>query len=254
MEEKESVGVLIASDAALEWLVPYWYFTYKLQNQYPVAIVDLGMSDQMVSWCKERMIYRKLEKLSFSIEKDAVSDELKKIWAGCVKGDLFEVRKQWFKKPAALLLTPFKRTLWLDVDCEVRASLSPVFAIENAVAAPFVNPLAEETLLETGAVPKDQKNYSSGMVLYDADAELITLFKEASEKENHKFLGDQDLFSYLIHKHGVDVGEITPKMHCEIRCGADPTALVWHYTGDQKSILFEKWEKLKKSPFLTNEF
>ena len=247
-------GVLIASDKTLEWLVPYWYYNYRLHNDYPVAIVDFGLSDEMVSWCKERMLYKKLEQLDFTVEKDAVSQDLRNIWGSCVKGDVYLVRKQWFKKPFALAKTPFRRTLWLDVDCEVKANLSPVFAMNHLVAAPLMHPAAEAHLLDMGAVPKGQKNYSSGMILYDREAPLINLFKQFAAKENHKFLGDQDLFSHLAHKYQFEVGEMPSVMHCEIRCGLDHRALVWHYTGDQKSLLWDKSITLRKSTFLTREF
>ena len=41
----------------------------------------------------------------------------------------WQCRNAWFKKPLACLQSPFKRTIWVDLDCEVRRELGELFAL-----------------------------------------------------------------------------------------------------------------------------
>ena len=93
-------GLLTGADANQEWLLPWWYENVRKHNECPVAFADFGLSPELRAWCSER-------------------------------GLVLEVPEvpglTWHKKPFAILASPFKRTVWLDADCEVRGELGVVF-------------------------------------------------------------------------------------------------------------------------------
>ena len=81
------------------------------------TFVDLGMSHYGKTFCSERGEVIPLQMdLAFS-DGESVRDK----------------RHSWFKKPFALLLSPFAHSIWLDLDCEVLGSLAPLFSLEGEV-------------------------------------------------------------------------------------------------------------------------
>ncbi len=49
-----SMGVIVASTHHIEWLLPWWWYHFRLHNTLPVAFLDLGMSDASKEWFKQR--------------------------------------------------------------------------------------------------------------------------------------------------------------------------------------------------------
>jgi hypothetical protein len=125
----EGPGVMTGCDVNAEWLLPWWWEHYRRCNDYPVAFADLGMSPAARAWCSRR---------------GRVVD----VPRGRAQG--------WFAKPLAVLRSPFRWTLWLDLDCEVRASLGEVFAYADRGLAVTVDPYYRSTGIlpvSTTAVP-----------------------------------------------------------------------------------------------------
>lgn len=93
-------GVITGADRHQEWMLPWWFEQVQRWTRLPVAFADFGMTPAMRAWCSERGLVLKVPA------------------AG---------EKSWHRKPFALLASPFRRTLWLDADCQVCADLAPVF-------------------------------------------------------------------------------------------------------------------------------
>jgi len=94
-------AVLIGCDANQEWMLQWWFNNYKTHNNLPVIFADFGVSAEALNWVKKQA------KEVFSVKQ--------------------EKEKGWFLKPKAMLKSPSVKTLWVDIDCEVRGSLTPVF-------------------------------------------------------------------------------------------------------------------------------
>jgi hypothetical protein len=109
----EGPGVMTGCDAAAEWMLPWWWENYRRTNDYPVAFADLGMSSRARAWCS-------------------------------LRGRVVDVPRGraggWFAKPLAILRSPFRWTLWLDLDCQVRANLGEAFAYADRGLAVTVDP------------------------------------------------------------------------------------------------------------------
>lgn len=106
-------GVMTGCDAAQEWMLPWWWDNYSRHNRYPVAFADLGLSPAARAWCAGR---------------------------GQVVPVDTTYARGWFAKPLAILRSPFRWTLWLDADCEVRADVGEALAYADRGLAVTLDP------------------------------------------------------------------------------------------------------------------
>lgn len=87
----------------LEW----WYGNLRRHNpDLPVCFADFGMSRKMRDWCKRRGSVIDLSGMHHAENR----------------------AKGWFKKPWAIVKSPYEKVVWLDTDCEVLGSLEAYFA------------------------------------------------------------------------------------------------------------------------------
>lgn len=187
---------MVAADQTLEWMLPWWLEHYQRHNSDPVAFIDLGLSFEMKEWCKKRGQWIPLRHPLFP---DEVSLELRNRWEKVFGSHLWENREAWFKKPLACLQSPFQYTLWLDVDCEVRASLAPLFEYGKkgfAVARQFDD------------CSEGFQIYNSGVIAFAQKHPLLEKWAELCLTANHLFPGDQDALSYLIANEKIEIEEL----------------------------------------------
>lgn len=222
-------GVVVGCDAAQEWLLPMWWSKYSETNNYPVTFVDFGMSSAAFQWCKERgngvVLNRSADFLS------EVSSEKAGKWEGLYKDEIWDLRKQWFKKPFALLLSPYERTVWLDLDCEVLADLSELFEMD----------LGKEKL----ALAKELEGYNSGVIAYEKGAYLIQQWADYAITENKEYMGDQNLLSDLILKQKKEVLELPEIYNWRIYANRDavlhPNAKIIHWACPWGKDYLRRW-------------
>src|SRR5689334_19040244 len=122
--EKER-GVIVGCDETQEWLLPWWWERYSSENNFPVCFADFGMSLTARSWCEQRgeMLQIAIDCSSASSEDFPCSNEAKSLYGPL----LCSTRGQWFKKPFACLASPFHRSAWIDLDCEVLRPIDALF-------------------------------------------------------------------------------------------------------------------------------
>jgi hypothetical protein len=96
----DQVGVMVGADAIQEDLLPHWYEHYLRHNAYPIQFVDFGLSIGARDWCAQR-------------------------------GTLIDMRglsiPAMYRKPIAMLRSPYGRTAWLDTDTQVDANIGRLF-------------------------------------------------------------------------------------------------------------------------------
>jgi hypothetical protein len=96
-------AVLIGCDAKQEWMLEWWFKNYKQHNNLPVVFADFGCTPQGL-------------KLAQSKTK-------------CVIDMTTIKEKGWFKKPKSMLACPADKTLWIDLDAEIKGSLKEAFSL-----------------------------------------------------------------------------------------------------------------------------
>ncbi len=216
-------GVLVATDRTQEWMLPWWWEHYVGCNDYPVAFVDFGMSEKMKEWCSERgeLIPLPLSDV-FVVEQEEIEEDLIRSWKIDVN-TYSSSRRAWFKKPFACLWSPFRRTLWLDLDCEVRGSLAPLFDVSTD---PSGIALYEELISDPYPI------YNSGVISFQRGIPLIEAWAAECFSKNHHYRGDQEVISHLIAKLGIGVGRLSRQMNWLRWYGEASDILVFHRCGE----------------------
>lgn len=212
-------GVIVGVDQTLEWILPWWIKNYLKYNDKPVAFIDLGLSFEKKDWCKKQGTLIPLRVVDFAEEPPL---EYEKKWEEESGKQFKESRSVWFKKPFACLKSPFERTLWIDIDCEIRGSLIPLFEYADDFGM---------------CVEKNEHNlpyplYNSGVIAFQKNHPLLALWQKAALEENRYFRGDQELLSHLIHRMELKIREIPPIYNWSRMNLDDKEAKILHWHGN----------------------
>lgn len=191
-------GVIIATDETQEWMLKWWWNNYRAHNQVPVTIFDLGMSNSARKWCKTIGAVS-----SFSLPegwikpKESISPKAIKEWESTYPGDLWTGRPKWFTKPFLLLRSPYERTVWMDLDCEVRGSILPLFDYCNG-----------ENGFSILSFPIEEiEVYNTGVIVSRNRAVIPKKWAEHTYSHNEKHFGDETILMEVIEKEGL---KLTP--------------------------------------------
>ncbi len=214
-------GILIGSDDKTEWLLSWWWRYYSKYNDFPVAIVDFGMTPRMVKWCQKKFQVISLKApQDFVQQRSALSNNLAKRWQETYIGDVWQAREAWFKKPLACLQTPFDLNIWMDIDCEVCGSLSPIFEVfEKGIELALVR---DERTVE-------EHNYSSGVMLFPKNAPFLKKWAQLCLEGNDRYMGDQNALTDLILAKKVQFKELSPIYNWIMFQGYNVSAVVAHW-------------------------
>jgi hypothetical protein len=213
-------GVIVGSDLSQEWLLPWWWDHYRIHNSYPVTFFDFGMSDPMKRWCAERGDVIRLGISSLFVkEREEIAPELVQRWEEDCGTKFWELRAGWFKKPSALIRTPYQKTIWIDLDCEIRGSLHPLFSSCDEQIA-----LVEEP----------EGGVNSGVVAFPRTMLfLMQEWEDRSLQENGRYRGDQDILYALIQEKKVPFISL-PLIYNWLRTwGDNPQAVIFHWHSAQ---------------------
>lgn len=177
-------GIVVATDENQEWFLKWWWNHYSKHNSFPVTFFDLGMSKSARNWCESKGNVR-----SFSFPENWIKDKKYidpkqiKEWEARYQGNLWEGRKQWFCKPYTLLQSPYERTIWVDLDCEIRLPITPLFDYCNEGDGFSVLKLELN----------DSDIYSAGVIVSRHRSPVVQKWAENIQKENDKYFGDENI-------------------------------------------------------------
>ena len=131
----ESEGIVTASDAGFFHNLRFLILSLQRWSRYPVAIVDLGMTDPQRKW------------LSTFPNLTLVKVPLIDKWIEPIR------QEHWWQtwlKPFYIQSAPFDRVLWIDADCIVVGPLEEAF--EQLQHAPIL--VADRTPADTRNKPR----------------------------------------------------------------------------------------------------
>ncbi len=217
-------GIVIASDLHTEWLLPWWWNNYRAENSYPVIVVDLGMSNQGLSWSQQiGTIIPFRDKIKVAARSKIAPSKIDK-WEKEYGANLWRARKQWFKKPLAMLYSPFDISIWLDLDCEVSASLEPLFTA--------VTPLQQFGIVRESDLIVKKPIYNSGVIVYHRGAKIIDEWVKGCLSKNRQYIGDQQLLSQLLWKDRSSFVELPIHFNWMMMRGYNQKAIVAHWANN----------------------
>lgn len=239
-------GVICGTDQRQEWLLPWWWSRLKAVNDLPVVFCDFGMSEEAIAWCRERG-----EVVSIAMHPGAVASKEKvdpvlvAEWEGChASYNIWDFREVWFTKPLALLSTPFQKTLWLDLDCEVLQSLDPIFAFCDAESQLGIMREFHRTHW-----PRfhPEAIYNSGVIVYEHGSSLIVQWVKAAMTQTDRFWGDEALLSHLINAEQILVQELPGVFNWRVSQGVNINAVICHWLGEGGKVFIRRFGGIKPS-------
>ena len=250
-------GVLVGTDNAQEWLLPWWWEHYSRHNDYPVAFADFGMSAGARAWCAERGAVIEVPAPKISEKELRENPQLAHLfnfeWIKKLekRGKLWDLRKVWFKKPVAFSLSPFQRTLWLDLDCEVRKSLEPLFVLPLS-ASKFAARLDRSPIWKIRSEHIQFNHYHAGVVLFEEDSPVIKLWVENIEGGSKIAYSEEHVLDLVLWHFKIPIFELTADFNWSIHYGPNEQALIYHWIGEEKKeeirqMLFGKGQSCKAS-------
>lgn len=217
-------GVVVGCDQKQEWMIPWWYTNFRKHNDLPIAFIDFGMTHHAKKWCSAHGILIPLKApTGFVYPQNKIPTELCEKWEKRYGTHVWSARTSWFNKPFAFLQSPFKETIWLDLDCEI---LGPIKHLFNKL-----HKHSQIALVRDNTGPFEEVGYNSGVVVYDASSPLLMHWATTCIRKNHQFLGDQEVLTHLIQEGGIEVVELPEKYNWVIKGGIHPEAVVLHWSG-----------------------
>jgi len=215
-------GIIVGCDQTQEWLLPWWWKHYSANNSYPVLFVDFGMSQAASQWCKQQGLYTPLRNFELFQEKE-VPFQKKQLWETYISS-LFTFRTAFFKKPFALSQTPFTFSIWLDLDCQVKQSLEPLFfplnlGIEISIRKNKRNLQALDSL------------YNSGVIAFRRDAKFLSLWVGEVLERNDQHLTDEHALSLILTQESIPLIELPEIYNWNPLYGDNPEAAILHFQG-----------------------
>lgn len=238
---KETMGILVGVDERQEWLLPWWWSFYLQHSaQYEVAFADFGMSSRAKSWCKERgtlITISEKEIASYSHLNEKVSQDWEKWWqARGEVDDFWSIRAIWFKKPLAMHSSPFQRTLWLDLDCEIRGKLDPLFHLSLLPSKFSIFPTNTSLSLINNRDGKAFQfpHHNSGVVLFEKDSPLLELWVNTLKEGSFFTRTEEELLSFLIAYYAMPIQALESKWNWAVtKEGENEEALIYHWMGKE---------------------
>lgn len=230
-------GFIVGADSKQEWLLPWWWNNCRKYNNHEVVFVDFGMSSSAKEWCAAR---GEVIPLSFpegvAAAKESIPQASITLWERLYSANrLWSSRSAWFKKPAALLLTPFQRTLWTDLDCEIKQPLDSLFKncrdYEIGLVREPPYPPEKQSDLDK-VLPAGTQVYNTGVILYPHGSNIVQKWAEAIFTQTSAFPGNQFLLAYLLRENKSSICELPAIYNWRMRFGPNPEAAIIHWVSD----------------------
>lgn len=224
-------GVIVAADSQQEWLLKWWWNHYRECNSHPVTFFDLGMSTSARLFCEKRgeVIPLSLPDSWFQDPSPTLVSE----WKLTYPGPILHKRKAWFSKPFALQNSPYERTVWIDLDCQVRQSIAPLFPYtidKNADGFSVV------------LIEHEQNHYqNSGVLAARRHSPVTHAWAENARTKNHLFQGDDDLLVSTIRENHYKTSFFPMTYNYPTILPGYENAAIRHYVGPTG-----KWALLKE--------
>ncbi len=246
-------GVITGCSKNHEWMLPWWWMNYSLHNEYPVTFLDFGdMSPVAKQWCqrKGQLVTLQIPTEDFVANRGEVPREHGAVWETHLNLDTWLARLSWFKKPFACLQSPYERTIWIDLDCQARQSITPIFkSCENALEMAMAEepPLVLEDHRNRKLLLLDEMEYNSGVIVFNHGAALIQDWARRCIELNNVLRGDQEVFSRMIYERKIAFSPMHPSFNWRAHLQPSFTPLIIHYLGNCKQFILQQMILFSKS-------
>lgn len=152
----------------------------------------------------------------------------------------------WFFKPFLLLQSPYRRTIWIDIDCLVRGSIADLFDFADNPHGISLSvdkrPEKIKAKINSGILKPHHKHYTSGVLPYLHGNEIVKKWAWGVLELEGNFTGDQDVLNHIIGEENIEVPIFPSKYHYIVPRNEpviDPEALIIHFGGSSKRFIMD---------------
>lgn len=238
-------GVLVGCDQNQEWMLKWWWQNYSRSNTLPVSFIDFGMSQSAKLWCKSKgpVITLPLQNDHFDNEEQ-IDRSLKENWESSYYGYVWISRKIWLLKPFGLRETPYKRSIWTDIDCEIHENIAHLLEYcDNACGFGVVQEpqRSQNKSRSQGILKSDETGYNSGVVVFQQNSCVIDKWTENTLLFHKEFFGDQDVLNRTIYLEKFKISEMPNIYNWRPADGENKDAVITHYVCERgKQAIFNQ--------------
>lgn len=197
--------IVVGVDDNHEWMLKWWYFHYNKHNNYPIVFADFGMSRFARQWCAKH---------------------------GTIVDITDTIRRNWFKKPSAILNCPYNYIIWMDIDCEIRGNIGPLFNYADDGIGVTVDPHNPHV--------KSDSPVASGIIVTKYGEPLIEEWAYQCIHDKTKKRGDQEIFNILVADKYDKLAIMPPEYQWLRVDGDNKDALIMHWTGTKGKAMIRR--------------
>jgi len=237
-------GIIVGCDANQEWLLPWWWKHYSACNDYPIVFIDFGMTAKGIAYCQQRGTCLSLNKVPF-VEKIVRSRKKRALWEQRYSAAIWTHRVIYFKKPFALLQTPFACSLWIDLDCQVLKSLEPLFNclwLGADIALCRESEEIQDLHRKKGLIRIKEVNYNCGVIAFRKDASILHRWVQEIEQRNDRYAFEQHALAKALLLDQTPVFELSPIFNWSMAQGSNDHAYIQHFHGGLLKSLIPRTE------------
>ena len=230
---QQDKGIIIGADQTQEWMLGWWYSHYRKYCDYPVVICDFGMSKKGLVKAKQIGTILNFDRESLlKLFGKTLCSKKKAAWQVLYSGELQNIHSIWMLKPFALSHTPFEKTLWIDLDCQIQGNLATIFTfIDNLTGFTIAPEMPDyQTLLKAkGYLLPGETVFNSGVIGFRKNCPILDVWKDEILLHHQDHLGDQDALSRIIYRHRFPVHRMPLKYNARQRHANDPSTHIVHH-------------------------
>lgn len=238
-----SKGVMTGCDSRQEWMLKWWWENYSKTNSYPVTFCDFGMTPAARAYCKTKgEVIDPPEPLPLSTEASASTP-----WAKNLPNCVWRRRPVWFTKALVLKQTPYEETIWTDLDCEIQASLTPLYEMAYCPAGftiAYDKKYTDNNWEAFGALQKGVRGIQVGVIAFKKDSPLLADWLKRCKTHCHVEYSEQTALSHLLHEKNYDLTYFSNRYNWVEDSLKHQSAAIIHHAGP-----LQKWELFKRMRF-----
>ncbi len=247
-------GVITGASSEQEWMLPHWWRCYTALCQEPVAFIDFGMSPSARAWCQAKGSFLPFHSPSGLVrEKSAICPIRAKFWERIYPGNVWKARPIWFAKIFALLQTPYRRTIWIDLDCEVKQPLDDLFHLADNPAGLAVTPTTpalQKASEVTGLLKQGERGYNPGVLAFKHGSPALFAWAKLSIERNGELLGDENTLSRALLEGAFPITSLPLTYNWPFFFPENLEAKIIHFFTDRgKRELLHRMSSRKHTPY-----
>lgn len=201
----EDSGIVIFSTQESEWLIPWFLRNLRRHHSdLPVVLFETDLSTEVLATVE-----------AFKVQIRTYDPS-------------HQFPHPWFHKPFVLQQSPFTRTVFLDLDCEIRTPIPELFqwCDKGIVLGRDLHPMRQYRKLF-----RNDFFFNSGVIGAQRGNPVIDLWCDATRKLFADLRGDQEILNLTLVEHEIPV-IVTPDHYHQMRLdGEHPAAKIMHWTG-----------------------